>query len=557
MRLPVGLSDFQSLVKEDYIFADKSLFIKEIMDDGAKIILIPRPRRFGKTLNLSMLSYFFKIDTDHTLFDNLLISKDASFCTKHQNQYPVIFVSFKDIKESSYLGAYKEIRLLISGLYSEHRYLLEGDVLTDDEKRTFTQIINKEAEPEEIKDSLKQLTIFTARKFGKNPVLLIDEYDTPIQEAYLRGYYSEMIDIMRGMLGKVLKDNIYLTKAVLTGITRVSQESMFSGLNNVEVYSLLREEYGQYFGFTEEEVVKLIKDTKQEIDLEPIKEWYNGYQVGKYVLYNPWSIINCLKNHGKLQPYWLNTSSNDLIAKLLTNANIEIKHQFEELLQGNIIERALAENLVFMDIEKREDALWSLLLYAGYLKVLSSELVDYNLIARMSIPNKEVSFVYARIVREWFSSAISIDAYSRFVESLASSNMEKFKLYISTYIIQSGSYFDFNHNTPEQIFHIFILGLVVGMRDRYVLSSNKESGFGRYDVMFIPKKLDLAGIILEFKVAKTPELLRERANDALVQIKDMEYMSIFKSHNVKSVLAIGMSFCGKEMDMIHEVIDLL
>eukprot|EP00919_Chromeraceae_sp_WS-2016_P000533 GHVR01001339.1.p1 GENE.GHVR01001339.1~~GHVR01001339.1.p1 ORF type:complete len:558 (-),score=89.23 GHVR01001339.1:402-2075(-) len=554
MKLPIGISDFKKVIKGGYQFTDKSLLIKEILNDSADVILITRPRRFGKTLNLSMLYYFLQQNNiEENLFKNLLISEGQEFCKKHQNQYPVIFLSFKDVKKSSYTAAYEDFVRLIRDLYSQHRYLLEDEVLYEDEKVVFMTLLNQQAAQRDIESAIKQLTVYITRKFNKAPIILIDEYDTPIQEAYLRDYYQEMMDLMRSVLGQALKDNSCLGRAVITGITRVSQESLFSGLNNLEVYSLLREEYGQYFGFTEEEVIKLIKDTKQKVLLSAIKEWYNGYQVGKHVLYNPWSIINCLKNSGKLQPYWLNTSSNALIIQLLSQAKPIIKQQFEALLQGEIIEQPLSENLIFQDIETEIEALWSLLLYAGYLKVLSSQLKGSRLIAKIAIPNKEVGFIYDKIVEQWFSRAISIESYDNFIQSIAEGNMDKFKMYITSYIMQSGSYFDFNSNTSEQIFHVFILGLVVGLRDRYNIHSNKESGLGRFDVICVPKDKEERAILLEFKVSETAELLMEKAKEALLQIKEKQYIELLKQQEIKSVLAIGLAFYGKQMELIYEV----
>lgn len=554
VRLPVGISDFKELVGGNYIFADKTLLIKEVIEDGAGVILIPRPRRFGKTLNLSMLYYYLKQngEEDENLFEGLKISEDGEFCEEHQGKYPVIFITFKDIKAADFDNAYGSIVELMRELYAEHRYLLEGNLLAQDEKGIFEAILYKKADLTEIKTAIKQLSVYMARKFGKPVVILIDEYDTPIQEAYLREYYGKMVDLMRGVLGQALKDNRALGKAVITGITRISQESLFSGLNNISVYSLLREKYGQYFGFVEEEVRELVDESKETVELRSIKEWYNGYEAGKYVLYNPWSIINCLSNDGKLQPYWVNTASNALIDRLLSNAGSLVKKQFEELLQGNVIEQPLSESLVFLDIEKSEEALWSLLLYAGYLKVLSYELQGYKFVAKIAVPNKEVSFVYDRIVDGWFSMAISSDSYGRFVQSLANGDVARFKEYLSSYIMQSGSYFDFSRNTEEQIFHVFVLGLVVGLRDHYVIHSNEESGLGRCDVMFMPKERMRKGILLEFKTSEREELLVEKAKEALKQVKEKGYMEGFKQQGVEKVLAIGVGFCGKKVEVVHE-----
>jgi hypothetical protein len=560
IRLPIGISDFQKLIIGKYQFADKTLFIKDIINDGADVILITRPRRFGKTLNLSMLNYFLQIDPPQheNLFAGLAISKDQDFCKEHQNKYPVIFVSFKSIKYSNFVDAYSGIKELLRKLYEEHKYLLDGDILSEPEKVIFEKMRNKTTDDlADIGNAIANLTLYVKRQYNQLPIVLIDEYDTPIQESYLQSYYAEMIDLMRIILGQALKDNTILHKAVVTGITRIAQESLFSGVNNLEVYSLLREEYGEYFGFSEEEVIKLLSLSAQSLSIEPIKEWYNGYQVGKYVLYNPWSIINCLKNHGKLKPYWLHTASNGLINKLLIEAKSKIKQQFEALLQGKTIEQAISENLVFADIDTKEEALWSLLLYAGYLKVISSELIGSRLIAQMSIPNKEVSFVYDEIVEGWFSRAISLESYDSFVRSLFTGDMDKFKIYLSNYIMQSGSYFDFNSNTSEQVFHVFVLGLVVGLRDRYSIYSNHESGLGRFDVIFMPKNKGDKGIVLEFKKSASVELLLNKAQEALEQINTKEYVTIFKQAEVIEVIAIGMSFCGKKMELVYENIEVL
>ncbi|WP_165379695.1 AAA family ATPase [Rickettsiales endosymbiont of Peranema trichophorum] len=555
-KLPVGVSDFRKIVKGNYVFTDKTLLIKEVMDDGADIILVTRPRRFGKTLNLSMLYYFL----DHSqpksenLFEKLNIGQDKAFCEEHQHQYPVIFISFKDVKQLRYKDAYANIVALISGLYTAHQYLLDGEVLAEHERAKFMSLLRGEGLKAYIEASLSQLCIYIHRYCGKNPIILIDEYDTPIQEAYLKKYYEKMVELMRGILGQALKDNSYLTKAVVTGITRISQESLFSGLNNIEVYSLLREDYGQYFGFTEEEVVKLLEETKQPVSLGAIKEWYNGYQIGKHVLYNPWSIIKCLKNHGELEEYWLNTSGNALIGDLLRKAKPIVKEEFEELLQGKVITQALSENLVFPDIRKKPEALWSLLLYAGYLKVLEKERQGNKLICHLSIPNKEVSFVYDDIVDDWFSEAISIESYDSFVRSLVDGDMEKFEMYITSYIMQSGSYFDFNKNTPERVFHVFILGLVVGLRGEYYIRSNQESGLGRFDVVMLPKQHERAGILLEFKATDDPKKLKAKAQEGLKQVKDKQYLELFRQNGVKEVLAIGLAFCGKQMSLVSEKI---
>jgi hypothetical protein len=557
-KLPIGISDFQKLITKECIIVDKTLLIKDIIDNSSEVILITRPRRFGKTLNLSMLYYFLQNNQPVTqnIFKNLLISQEIEFCAKHQNKYPVIFISFKDIKYNNFADAYNSFAALFSDLFSNHMDLLVGELLYKHEKKLFLSIVNKSANNVDLARALANLSRYLERKFKQNPIILIDEYDTPIQEAYLRGYYQKLVDFMRIIMGGGLKDNEHLNKAVITGITRIAQESLFSGVNNLEVYSLLREDYGQYFGFSETEVMKLIAKTQEDVSLKDIKEWYNGYQVGGHVLYNPWSILNCLKQRGKLEPYWVNTASNDLIYKLLSNSDELVKQKFEALLQGEIIEQAISTNLIFPEIENNPEALWSLLLHAGYLKVLSSKLQDHRFMAQIAIPNKEVSFVYDQIIEKWFSKAISLQSYDKFIQSLMSNDIIKFKHYLTTYIMQTGSYFDFNSNTPEQIFHVFVLGLVVGLREHYAIHSNQEAGFGRFDVIFMPKNNKSNGILLEFKTAKTSKQLVAKAKEALAQIKDKNYLESFKQHGVESVLAMGLAFCGKQLELAYEQITL-
>ena len=605
-RLPVGVSNFKKLATGNYHFIDKSLFIKEIIQDGADVILITRPRRFGKTLTLSMLYHFLQCNQNVTenIFENLDISRDKSFCKDHQNRHPVIFVSFKDIKKSSYEEAYKSIEALMRKLYAEHRYLLNDNALADDEKDAFMSILNKRSDQTEIEEAISQLSLYLAKQFNTNPIILIDEYDTPIQTAYLEGYYDPMIKLMRNIFGPSLKDNDYLNKAVITGITRVAQESLFSGVNNFEVYSVLKSKYGQYFGFTEPEVLDLIEKTGNQISLDIVREWYNGYRIGSHLVYNPWSILMCLKNGGEVELHWLNTSSNDLVRTLVEKGSFRIREQFELLLQGKSIQKPLMENLIFPDLENDEEAVWSLLLYAGYLTVLSSAREEFELLGQVVVPNKEIMHIYDKIIVKWFKKNESLSAYKDFVGALTAGNIDIFKLHLAEYLMASGSYFDFNKNTSEQVFHSFMLGLVVGLKENYIIrlllklyscgqlrrhsgarmlmyreytpllrsvcslhlphmsefrkksiQSNQESGLGRLDVVFIPKDNKRDGILLEFKIGDKDKLV-QRAQEALQQIKDQKYLTTFKSHGVKSFLAIGMAFCGKQVELVHERVEI-
>ncbi|PCI37443.1 MAG: hypothetical protein COB50_03760 [Thiotrichales bacterium] len=387
------------------------------------------------------------------------------------------------------------------------------------------------------------------------PVVLIDEYDMPIQEAYLRGYYSEMVDFMRGMLSSALKDNDYLHKAILTGILRVAQESIFSGLNNVEVYSILRRKYSNYFGFTEDEVSILLDHVGCD-NRTAIKSWYNGYKMGGYVVYNPWSIISCLKQNCKLQPYWVNTSSNDLIKKLLISAPSKVKEGFEKLLQGGSVVHPINENLKFPDLHIKQEALWNLLLFTGYLTVgkkLDGEEYGFKEYFELVIPNNEILSIHQEILTDWFVDAIDSNTHREWVYSLLHGDLEKFQAVLQEYIMTTGSYFDFSKNTPEKIYHVFILGLIVGLTDKFHIESNREAGGGRADVILLPKQKSQAGFVIEFKTAQTESDLENAAKNAITQIKEKNYLARFDKNITNKVYLVGIAFCGKKLCLRHEI----
>jgi hypothetical protein len=511
------------------------------MEDKAEVILITRPRRFGKTMAMSMLEHFLKQEGKPDLFKGLKVSADKDFCALHQNKYPLIFLSFKDIKKLVFKDSFSAFKNVFSDLYSLHRNILEGDVLFPEEKKYFIQILNKEIEDSvALGSALKNLISYTYRKYNKKPILLLDEYDTPIHSAYNEGYYREMIDFKRHLLGSTLKDNDDLEKCVMTGITRVAQESLFSGLNNVKAYTVLDEKYGQYFGFTKEEVTNLLD---KPFDIEPIESWYNGYQIGDYRVYNPWSVLECLSNNHKLRPYWNNTSDNALVYKLIDNAGIGLKENFENLVRRLPQIQVINPNVTFNYLEKDEGSIWSLLLHTGYLTVLEQNINEQDrLEATLAIPNREVMLIFEDIIRNWFSIS-GDDSYDRFIKTLENDNVAGFCGFIKTYINLSGSYFDFNSTTPEKIFHTLMLGLVVGFR-AYDVSSNREAGKGRYDIILSPKKPGKRGIILEFKVCEKEDMLESTAKEALTQIVDKKYTDAFHG---QEVLCIGIAFCGKEL----------
>ena len=559
LNLPIGISDFKKLRDGGHYFVDKTLFIKDVVRCGSEVLLFARPRRFGKTICMSMLHYFLtnkKEDVGAEIFDGTLISQDTEFCTKHQNKYPTIFLTLKGVKASSFEQAYDAVKFLISYQYKKHRYLLDSDKLYEDEKEQISAIINETAKRSHIEKSIETLCKFIAKVTGVKPYLLIDEYDTPISSAYVNGYYEEMVELMRSIIGEALKDNVYLAKGVVTGITKVSQESIFSGLNNLDVYTMLRKDFGEFFGFTESEVINLLKEDKHSEQLLNIKEWYNGYQVGSQTLYNPWSILNCIHQNYLYQPYWLNTSDNALIKEKLIDSPQGVKETFISLMQGEQIEQPIADNLVFPDLRDSEAAIWSLLHASGYLNAHKTEYKTFARFAELSIPNREVKFIYDDIITSFFRKTLKLDTYNQFAQSLISGNAQTFKQIVTTYIMQSGSFFDFTKNSSEQIFHTFMLGLVVGLRDHYIISSNQESGFGRYDLTLLPRGKDAQGIILEFKVAEKETELQSQADAGLAQIKDKKYTSVFAQHGINTALLIGLAFHGKKLEMAYEVLKI-
>lgn len=557
MKLPIGVSDFKKLIEGGYYFVDKSLFIKDVANDNAEVMLISRPRRFGKTLNMSMLQYYFNNESNqNNLFNDLLINKDKGFREQHYHKYPVIFITLKDVKSNGYDETLAMLAFIMAETYREHKTDDLLNILDADEEQTVARIIEKKATDTELKTSLTKLTEYLYRIYKKKVIVLIDEYDTPVHSAYNNKYYDNFIDFYKTFLGTALKGNRYLDKAVITGITRVAQASIFSDLNNFKVYSVLDKKYGEYFGFTEEQVKDLLTLSKSQEHSADIKLWYNGYHIQDHVLYNPWSILNCLSDgisdSVSLKPHWVNTSDNSLIKNLISKSKYSIKEVIGKLLQGETVEQPIAESLVFKDLDRNEEAIWSLLLYSGYLTVRKSERKDWLLMADLYIPNKEIMFVYDQIISSWFSDVSSLSSYKLFIKSLITGDLGTFESMLSDYICSAGSYFDFNTNTKEQVFHSLILGLVLGLRDNYVIKSNNESGYGRYDVMLMPRDKDNKGIIIELKVTTKESDLTRAAKEALNQIEDRKYITTFKEEKVNNVLFIGIAFCGKKLKLMSK-----
>jgi hypothetical protein len=573
MELQIGFDDFGKVREKGLNFVDKTLFIKEVLDNkNTEVSVITRPRRFGKTFNLSTLHHFLASEVNQQktekLFDDLKISTvdDGSYM-QHQGKFPVIFVSFKGIKETTFQGALKSLQMLIQEMYRTHRYLISSSRLEQDEKELIKAFLSGKTDQANLEGSLKILCELLCKHSDKKVYLLIDEYDTPIQAGYLNGYYSEIINLMRGMFGAALKSNPSLDRAVITGILRVAKESLFSGLNNVRVYSLFQPQYSQHFGFTEEEVRDLLIQANLGEKEPDVKKWYNGYVFGGTTVYNPWSIANYFGNRGSLQPYWVNTSDNHLIKTILVRSSIEFKKQFELLLQDKAIVKIIDENMVFGDLRNNSQAAWSLLMMSGYLKAVSATLNERgNLICECAIPNWEIRALYCNIIESWLGNGHGMEWYQSFLTHLLCGDVEKFTESFGQILAQTISVYDVAHN-PEAFYHGFLLGLAAGLdQNRYEFKSNRESGAGRYDIAIIPKDISKTAIILEIKSIvppkaskqKLPEFLEtvlvKEAQKALEQINRNQYTFELVQRGITNIVKIGLAFSGKNFRVASEKI---
>lgn len=552
-RLPIGISDFRQVIEESYYYVDKSLMIKEIIDSGSNTILFPRPRRFGKTLNLSMLRYFYEKTDEPTdqLFTDLAIAQAGEHYRQQQGKYPVIFLSLKDVKCRDWETCYKLLRQIISKEFERHSYLLRSNVMSAGEKDEYSQIVNHSADPIFYETSLKQLSHWLHQYHGNRVVILIDEYDTPIHEGYLHGYYDEVVRFVRNFLSGGLKDNVSLEKGVLTGILRVAKESIFSGLNHIKVYSLLTAQFHQYFGLLEHEVETLLQDYGITCEMSDVKQWYNGYRFWDTVIYNPWSILNYADSHQDgLRPYWVNTSSNDVIRQILRESSGEIKEDLECLLRGESITKELDDNIVFGDVKHLPDALWSFLLFSGYVTAESVELRDGIIYGQLRIPNQEVASLYRQIVLSWMKPHDR--SHRLMLEALTAGEVADFQQIFTDLVRTSFSIFDASGQEAEKVYHAFVLGLLVRLQDDYQVKSNRESGYGRYDVMLIPHDKKRLGIVFEFKKARDKETLTEAARAALQQIDDKQYESELQQLGVVRVLKLGIAFAGKQVHIEYQ-----
>ena len=553
----IGIQDFLELRESNNFYIDKTSFIKEWWESNDSVTLITRPRRFGKTLNMSMVEDFFSLDYANRgdLFEGLSIWEEEKY-QKLQGNYPVISLSFANVKEKDYPSTRKKICRIITDLYVKYSYLRESETLTDTDRRFFDRILAEDYDDCDASLTLHYLSYYLTRHHGKKVIILLDEYDTPMQEAYVYGFWEEMVAFIRNLFNSTFKTNPNLGRAIMTGITRVSKESVFSDLNNLKVVTTTSDEYATSFGFTEEEVFAALDENGMGEEKEKVKEWYDGFVFGgQEDIYNPWSILNYLDTK-KYGTYWANTSSNSLVGKLIREGSEEIKQSMEQLLNGEHLMRPIDEQIVYNQLNNNEDAIWSLLVASGYLKILSYEdieKVDRQPNYELAITNKEVRFMFRGMISDWFAPAKP--SYNGFIKSLLMGDLKTMNKYMRNLTLQTFSYFDTGKGVlgeePERFYHGFVLGLLVDMREDYVLTSNRESGYGRYDVMLEPFDKNKNAFILEFKVhdPEDEKSIEETVASALNQIEEKQYEANLIARGIPKdkIRKYGFAFEGKKV----------
>ncbi len=548
-KLPIGISDYKKLIEGDFYYVDKTLFIKELLDTAGEVILIARPRRFGKTLNLSMLKYFFeRSETKNAhLFQKTLIWQENNYHAL-QGIYPVIFLTFKGIKAPSWQHAYEHIKLIIAEEFKRHAdYLMPS--IPDYERKDYKALLERIGSQVDYGNSLLFLSKLLFHHYKRRVLVLIDEYDAPIHAAYTSDYYKELVDFMRELLTGLLKDNPFLERGILTGILRTAKEGIFSGLNNLKVCTVLDDTFNDKFGFTHREVGRLLDAYGLGMKAEVIQAWYNKYNFGATALYNPWSLLECVDNKGALSPYWANTSDNMLVKRLIARADDTVKEEVERLLDGQTSQQEISNALALPALDQGTKAVWSLLLFTGYLTYIHHDLVEGKDICTLAIPNEEIKILYRQLIHDIVQQSLTTAKIQALLKSLSVGDSVKVSELLQEFVLNSMSIFDIPSNESEKSYHLFILGLLVVLADTYIVRSNRESGYGRYDILLIPRDRSKTGIILELKKVSSlkGESLEEASKKALEQVELKSYAQELKDLGIKQIIAFGIAFQGKQV----------
>ena len=556
--LPIGVDDFEKLITSGYYFVDKTMFIQELIDKKGDVNLFTRPRRFGKSLNMSMLRYFFedgrdlngeKVEYAH-LFEGLIISRCDERYQKHMGKYPVITLSLKSAKQAELQNAYIMLARMIAEEFKRHCFVIEHLKMESDRER-YVSLMNERADMGSYRDSLRFLSECLHTYYGKKAIILIDEYDVPLESGYLNGYYDEMVDFIRSLFESSLKTNPHLEFAVLTGCLRISKESIFTGMNNLKIISILNEKYDEYFGFTEEEVIRLCADYGLSQKLETIRKWYNGYLFGSANVYNPWSLIQFIDDLTENEncfpsSYWANTSSNSIVRSLIDRADRDVKDEIELLIAGGTIEKPVHEDITYDEVYASMDNLWNFMFFTGYFRKVGERMDERNdqRYLTLKIPNREVRYIFRTKVLGWFDEQIKKRDQTSLFRAFLGQDAETVREEIEDMLMQTISFYD----AYESFYHGFLAGILYGI-DGYVVKSNREGGTGRTDLFIKPVSRRKTAYVVEFKVAKTYRELAGRAEDALAQIEEKAYARELVDDGYESVVCYGVAFFGKDCEV--------
>lgn len=545
--LPVGVENFEDLIQTGYYFVDKTLFIRELIDMKGKVNLFTRPRRFGKTLNMSMLRYFFEMGKadNAELFQGMKIMDAGEEYLAHMGKYPVISISLKSMKQLTYDDAFYCLQEELAREFKRHDELLPR-LLYEEDREKYLRFIGRKAETKEYLDSLKFLSECLFQCYGRKAIILIDEYDVPLENAYFSGFYDKMVSVIRALFESALKTNDNLEFAVITGCLRISKESIFTGLNNLKIMSITSRTYAEHFGFTPEEVEQILRDYGLEDNLKIVKQWYDGYRFGESEVYNPWSVINYVDScyHDKkafAKPYWSNTSSNSIVKNLIEQADISVKQEIERLIEGGTIEKPIHEDITYDDMNSTQDNLWNFLFFTGYLKKISERQEGETIYMEMAIPNSEVRYVYKNAVLRWFEERTEKKELKPLYESLLNGKADELAEILSENLMETISFYDYQ----ESYYHGFLAGMLKNIGN-YIVQSNRESGNGRPDILVRYPSVRGKAVIIEIKVSKTYQGMEEKCDEALNQIEEQKYEEALRQEGYRDILKYGVAFYRKE-----------